>query len=236
MKRNLIYIVFASLLMLSCQKVFFNEDEKIRVIGLENFHATNIHGIYNIVLIQDSTNKLVIKGKNDVSTIDATVANDTLTIRNNKKLSLNMEKNTLELHFRNLEYLMTNNPVNVTSKDTIKADNFKYLALGEIAEVTLVVDCNYFLVVTSANTLGNFHIYGKANSCTLWQRYGSSIFAGTLLCKKAEIINDSVGDMYVNASENITVYLLGPGNTYYYGTPVIAIAEKKGNGKLIRKF
>ena len=236
MKRNLIYIVFASLIMLSCQKVFFNEDEKTRVIGLENFHAAEIHGIYNIVLIQDSTNKLVIRGTNDISTIAAVAANDTLIIKNNKKVSLNMDKNTLELHFSDLEYLMTNNPVNITSKDTIIADNFKYLALGEIAEVTLLVNCNYFLIVTSANTLGYFHIFGKANSCTLWQRYGSSIFAGTLLCKKAEIINGSIGDMYVNASENITVSLLGSGNTYYYGNPVIGIAEQKGNGTLIRKY
>lgn len=222
--------------MFSCQKVFFNEDEKTRVIDLGNFYAAEIHGIYNVVLIQDSTNRLVIKGTNDVSTIDAVASNDTLIIRNSKKLSLNMEKNTLELHFRNLEYLMTNNPVNVTSMDTIKGDNFKYLALGEIAEVKLLVDCNYFLVVTSANTLGYFHIYGRANRCTLWQRYGSSIFAGTLICKKAEVINGSVGDLYVNASENINVSLLGQGNIYYYGTPLIEIAELKGSGKLIRKF
>jgi hypothetical protein len=222
--------------MISCQKVFFNEKEITRVIGLGNFHAAEIHGIYNVVLIQDSTNRLVIKGTNDVSTIDAVASNDTLIIKNNKKLSLNMEKNTLELHFKNLEYLMTNNPVNVTSTDTIKAVNFKYLALGEIAEVTLLVDCNYFLVVTSANTLGYFHIYGRANSCTLWQRYGSSILAGTLLCKKAEVINGSVGDMYVNASENINVSLLGQGNIYYYGAPLIEIAEGKGSGKLIRKY
>ncbi len=222
--------------MLSCQKVFFSEDEKTRVIGLEDYHYAEIHGIYNIVLIQDSTNNLVIRGTNDISTISAVAANDTLIIKNNKNLSLNMEKNTLELHFINLEYLTTYNPVNVTSKDTIKADKFLYSALGEIAEVTLIVDCNYFLLVTSANTLGYFHVYGKANSCFLWQRYGSSIFAGTLLCKKAEFINGSIGDMYVNASEKIIANLLGPGNTYYYGTPIITIAEKKGNGKLIRKY
>jgi len=236
MKRNLTYFVFVSLFLVSCQKVFFNNEEKTRVIQLENFHAAKIHGIYNILLIQDSTNKLVIKGTNDISTIDAVAGNDTLIIKNNKKVSLNMEKNSLELHFRDLEYLMTNNPVNVTSTDTIKADRFEYDALGEIAEVTLFVDCNYFLVVTSANTLGYFHIYGKANSCTLWQRYGSRIFAGKLLCKNAEVINGSVGDIYVNASDNITAYLLSPGNIYYYGTPTIKIAEKTGKGKIMRTY
>jgi len=222
--------------MVSCQKIFFNTDEKTMEIGLEDFHAAELYGIYNVVLIQDSANKVVIKGTNDISTITAVVANDTLIIKNNKKLSLNSEKNTLELHFSDLKYLVTFNPVNVTTRDTIKADRFEYGALGEISEVTLIVDCNYFLVYTSANTLGYFHIYGKAQSCTLWQRYGSGIFAGTLVCRDAEIINDSVGDMYVNASDNITASLLGPGNTYYYGNPAIKIVENRGNGRLIRKY
>jgi hypothetical protein len=234
MKSFLIYLALASFLIISCQKIFFNGDESTREISLENFHAVKISGIYNIVLIQDSSNRLVITGKNDIYSIDALINDDTLTIDDHKKISFNPNKNSLVLHFSRLEYILTNDPVNVSNTDTIKADRLIYLALGEIAEVRLVVDCNYFFVVNDDNTLGYFHFSGKAGSCMLWNRYGSCMYADSLLCKDAEIINESIGDVNVNASDNIKAYIWGPGNIYYYGTPVIEIVEKRGNGKIIR--
>ena len=234
MKSILIYLVFASFFIISCQKIFFNEDESTRELFFEDFHAVKISGIYNIVLIQDSANRLVITGKNDINSIDAVINDDTLIIDDHKKMSFNPGKNTLALHFSNLEYMVSYDPVNVSNTDTIKADQFLYAAIGEIAEVRLVVDCNYFLVVNSANTLGYFYFNGKANNCTFFNRYGCSIFADSLSCKNAEIVNESVGDVYINASENIKAFIWGPGNIYYYGTPVIEIAEKRGDGKIIR--
>jgi hypothetical protein len=234
MKSFLIYLVLASFFIISCQKIFFNEDESTRELFFEDFHAVKISGIYNIVLIQDSANRLVITGKNDINSIDAVINDDTLIIEDHKKMSFNPSKNTLALHFSDLEYMVSYDPVNVSNTDTIKADQFLYAAIGEIAEVRLVVDCNYFLVVNSANTLGYFYFNGKANNCTFFNRYGCSIFADSLSCKNAEIVNESVGDVYINASENIKAFIWGPGNIYYYGTPVIEIAEKRGDGKIIR--
>lgn len=234
MKKILIYLVSASLFVVSCQKIFFNEDESTRVLLLEDYHSVKIRGIYNIVLVQDSTNQLVITGRNDINSIDAEIENDTLVIDDHKKRSLNPERNTIIIHFSNLEYMVTYDPVNVSNNDTIKADMFLYLGIGEIEEVRLVVNCNYFYLVSSANTLGYFYINGKADGCTLFNRYGSSMFADNLFCKNAEIVNESVGDVYINASDNIKVSVRGPGNIYYYGTPVIEVAEKRGYGKIIR--
>jgi hypothetical protein len=234
MKSLLIYLVLASFFIISCQKIFFNEDESTRELFFEDFHAVKISGIYNIVLIQDSTNRLVITGKNDINSIDAVINDDTLIIYDHKKMSFNPSKNTLALHYSNLEYMVSYDPVNVSNDDTIKADQFLYYAIGEIAEVRLVVDCNYFIVVNSANTLGYFHFNGKANNCTFFNSYGCSIFADSLSCKNAKIINESVGDVYINASENIKAFIRGPGNIYYHGTPVIEIAEKRGDGNIIR--
>ncbi len=236
MKSIFIFLVLASFFFISCQKIFFNEDESTRQLFFEDFHAVKISGIYNIVLIQDSTNRLVITGKNDINSIDAVIDDDTLIIDNHKKMSFNPNKNRLALHFSNLEYMVSYDPVNVSNTDTIKADKFVYDAIGEIAEVRLVVDCNYFQVFNSANTLGYFYFNGKTNNCMFFNRYGCSIFADNLSCKNAEIVNESVGDVYINASENIKAFILGPGNIYYYGLPVIEIAEKRGDGKIIRIY
>lgn len=236
MKRIVIYLVWVPFLTASCQKILFNEEESTREIRFENFHAVKFSGIYNIILIQDSTNRLVITGKKDVNSIDAIVKNDTLIIDDHKKISFNPNKNTLALHFKNLQFMVTYDPVNVSNTDTLKADYFLYEAIGEIAEVRLTVACNYFSVVNSANTLGYFYFNGITNSSTFFNRYGSVIFADRLLCRNAEIINESIGDVHINASETIKAYILGPGNICYYGAPLIEISEKRGDGRLIRLY
>ena len=220
-------------MLVSCQKIFFNDDEGTRVIQLDDFIAADISGIYDIILIQDSTNKLVITGKKDINSITAVVKNDTLTIDDHKKMTVNPDKNTLTIHFTNIENLVTNDPVYISNKDTIRANSFKYAGIGEIAEARLVVDCNYFLIVNSANTLGYSYINGYANKAVLFNRYGSSIFAENLKCTNVEAINGSVGDIYLSASDNITAFIWGPGNIYYHGKPVIKITEQTGTGKII---
>lgn len=232
MKRILTFIILM-ISFVSCQKILFNDDEGTRVIRLNDFHAADISGIYDIVLIQDSTNKLVISGKKDINSITAIIKNDTLIIDDHKKMTVNPDKNTLTIHFTNIEHLVTNDPVYISNTDTIRADKFIYAGIGEIAEARLVVDCNYFLIVNSANTLGYSYISGYANSSVLFNRYGSSIFAENLKCRDVEVINGSVGDIYLSASDNIAAYILGPGNVYYRGKPVIKIYEQKGTGKII---
>jgi hypothetical protein len=229
----LIFLVLATFSIVSCKELLFNGDENTRLLSLEDFHAVEITGIYNIILVQDSTDRLVITGKNDINSIDAKIKNDTLFINDHKKMSLNTERNTIALHFSNIDYMVTYDPVNVTNTGTIKADAFIYLAIGEIVEVRLAVDCNFLYAVVSANTLGYFHLTGKANDCAFFNRYGCSMFADSLSCKNAEIVNESIGDVHVNASDNIKAFIWGPGNIFYYGTPVIEIAEKRGAGIMI---
>ena len=234
MKRFLICIVLASVLIISCKEILFTGEESSREISLDDFHAVKFLGIYNIVLIQDSTNRLVIKGNNNINSIDALVNEDTLVINDHKKRSFNPNKNSLYLHFSNLQHIACYDPVNLSNTDTIKADQLTLYALGEIAEVRLVFRCNYFIAVNDANTLGYLHFIGKTQRCWIWDRYGSTMFADSLLCREAVVYNESVGDVRINASDNIDAFIRGPGNIYYHGNPIIKIGEKRGTGRIIR--
>jgi hypothetical protein len=234
MKSAIKYIILFSLSISSCQKILFNNDTKTREIILEDFTAVKIFGIYNIILVQDPTNRLVITGSYDISSVDATVINDTLIIDDHKNFSFNADKNSLILHFSNLSYLETNDPVNISNKDTIKANRFKYDGIGEITEARLVIDCDQLIVSNSANTLGFFHFIGKAEYCLLWNRYGSGMFADSLLCRDADIYTESIGPVNINASDHISAFIRGPGNIYYHGNPEIEIIEKNGEGKIIK--
>lgn len=236
MKANLIFVVLLAFLTASCQKIIFNTEESTKEINFVDFHAVKFSGIYNIVLIQDSTNRLVITGKNDINSIDAIVKYDTLIIDNHSKISFNPYRNTLALHVKNLNFMQTNDPVNLSNTGTLVADNFFLVAIGEIAEVRLKVECKSLTVVNSANTLGYFNIKGTTDYCSFFNRYGAAVFADSLYCRDAEITNESIGDVHINASRSIRAYIRGPGNIYYYGAPVIDVAEKRGSGSLIRIY
>ena len=234
MKNFIIYLVFASASLVSCHELLFNGDDETRDIALGNFHAVQFSGIYNIVLIQDSTDRLVINGKNDIFSINCTIRDDTLTIDDHKKRYFNPNRNTLYFHFRDVKFIACNDPVNLSNRDTVKADTLVLYAIGEIAEVRMVIKCNYFGVVNDANTLGYLHFKGTTDGCWIWDRYGSSMYADSLQCRYASVYNQSVGDISINASDNLDVYFKGPGNIYYRGDPVINIREQRGTGKLIR--
>jgi len=233
MKSYFKFLIILTFLAYSCQKILFNEEEGTREILLENFHAIKFSGIYDVVLEQDSINKLVITGGNDIHSIEAVIEGDTLVIDDHKKRSLNPARNLLVLHFSYLEYMHFSDPVNLSNTDTLKSDRLVLIAEGEIAEVRLVLDCNYFTALNNSNTLGYFHFTGKAGSCWLWNRYGSCMYANSLMCNDAVVYNESIGDVYINASENLQAFIKSSGNIFYYGSPVIKISEKRGAGNII---
>ncbi len=236
MKKILKYLLMIPVILImivSCQEILFNDDPESREIMLENFSKIKVNGIFNITLIQDSLNKLVISGKHRISDIEADVNNDTLKI-DQKSFSIEPERNSLELHFTTLQYLKTQHPVKLTVKDTIKADFFCYMAIGEIEEVYITIDCNYLIIFGGHNTLGNLFISGKCGYADLSARYGASLDAEGLICKRTEIYNSSAGDIRVNAAEEIKAYIVGTGNIYYRGKPAINLVENTGSGRMIQ--
>jgi hypothetical protein len=230
----LTYIIAAVLLLnTSCQSLLFSDSEETHEVRLSDFHAVIFSGIYNILLVQDSANNVIIKGKNHIRSIDAIVRNDTLIIDDHKTLSFNTNKNYLELHFKNLNFIRAFDPVSISNKDTIRTNKLTIETLGEIAEVSMNIQCNFLEVATSANTLGYQYYSGKTDYCVLFCRYGSGFMADNLECKSAEIINDSVGEIRINVSEYMKVYLWGNGNILYKGSPLVEIVSQRGSGKVI---
>jgi hypothetical protein len=232
MKRVATYLLILFIIASSCKEILFNDDQGTIEIEVANFKTVRIKGIYDIILIQDSTDRVVLSGNRKINLADVSVVGDTLVI-NGDGTSLQPGRNKLELHFTTIDFITTYDPVNMSNAGIIKADYLLWHAIGEIAEGFLRVDCNYFKVINSANTLGTLHFQGKAGTCMIFNRYGSSIFAGDLESERGEIINESVGAVYINASERLKATILGNGNIYYYGNPEIEIV-KKGRGNLVR--
>ena len=236
MNTKLTCITIFSVFICSCQEILFNNEMVTRDISLSAFHAVKISGIYDIILIQGDSEKLTVKGKNSVDEFNAEVINDTLIIEEIRGLSLNTERNTIELHFKNLSYIVSYDPINFSTIDTLKMPDLLFEALGEISEGKMLLSCTNLIVVNSANTLGYMRFIGNSESCTFFIRYGGAVFADSLFCKNAEVTSESVGDVYVNVSDKLNVSIWGAGNIYYSGNPSVTITEKRGSGNVLRKY
>lgn len=234
MNKIQVVLIFLLLSLISCQELLFSDEEEIREISLGEFRNVSVRGIYNIVLIQDSTDRIIISGCNKTEKTEAETQNDTLYITDRNRINVKPGRNTLYLHFTGIEYLETCDPANVTSADTIRTDRFSWDAIGEIAEGNIDIKCSDLLMCTSANTLGTFKFRGEAENCSFFIRYGSILDAGSLKSRSAGITNDSAGDVIVNASEYLTANIWGSGNILYYGDPVTELTEQKGSGRLIK--
>jgi hypothetical protein len=76
---------------------------------------------------------------------------------------------------------------------------------------------------------------GQAENCSFCIRYGATVYADSLYCKYGEVTSETIGNVFVNASEYLNVSIMSAGNIFYYGNPVIYINEKRGVGSLIQK-
>jgi hypothetical protein len=226
------------LIFISCEGIFSKDKNEIirKDIALNRFNHIKIYGIYDVILIQDTVHKLTIEGAEDVvADIEAWVDNDTLIIRDmHKNLFRIEERPTLYLHFADITYLCTFNPAKVTNVDTLRLDWFYFYPIGEIGEAQLTVKCNFFGMDNSANTLGRFYIRGMTQTARFYNRYGSSIYADSLISRVVYVFNESVGAVYVNVGEELKVYVWGPGNIYYSGDPDVQIVERRNTGQVLK--
>ena len=205
---------------------------------LTEFNNIRITDIFDLVLVQDSLNNIVLEGgKNLLPNVTTDIKNDTLIINNSTKCCWlrDYDKIKLYIHFTNIEHLVTYDPVSVISYDTVRSEHFEYYAIGEIGEADLILNCNYFRFDDSHNTLGHFKFRGKTDYSRFYINYGSSLYADSLISIKTDILYQTIGDIYVHVKEHLRVWIWGPGNVYYSGDPdLVETVEKRSTGTLIR--
>lgn len=241
-KNKLTYLFLATsgILMIfnRCDGIFsWDKGDIIRKeVRLDIFNHIRIYGIYDIILRQDTIHQLTIEGAEDfITDIEVRVENDTLIIEDmHKDLFRIEEMPTLYVHFTDLKYLWTFKPVHISNEDTLKLDRFYFYPIGEIGEAYLTVQCNFFGMDNSANTLGRFSIRGTAQNARFYNRYGSSIYADSLKSQVVYVYNESVGDVYVYADELLKVFIWGSGDIYHSGNATPEIVERKGSGMVLR--
>mgnify|MGYP003575922238 CR=1 FL=1 len=195
-----------------------------------------LHDNINLVLTQDTVEKLTVEGgTNLLPQISTTIDQQTLTIKNNVDcnwLRRPGETITVYASVKNLEQVDYNGSGNITSTNTLTSPVlffYSYKGAGNI-DVTLETDVAGAYIhqenadITMRGSANRFFTYTNAR--------------GTLNLKDLQVKNmvmeyGAVRNTNINVTENLDLIIYHTGNVYYKGTPQIKL-QTHSTGQLLR--
>ena len=239
--RNSWMFLLVGLLVFSCKKpenracFKFLGPETIKEIPLASFQGLDLKEHVEYVLVQDSLDKVVLKGgKNVLNLIEVSVDAGTLTIENKNKCSFlrNPKKVVVaEIHFTKLINVRFIGTEPLRSQGTIYTDYFTFYSRDGAGDVTL--DVNALEINAEANHgWCNFTLTGstqKARICAKSNSYCD--VSGLTVTDSMYVASETVGDIKINA-ENLLIYghITESGNILYKGNPLGIAVLLNGTG------
>lgn len=245
MKSLFFFIVVV--LLVSCKKA---EDracmknaggETLLELVLPEFNKLHVGPKLEVVLIQDTVNKLVIEGrKNLVHLITADINEKGFLVLKNKNKcdfirSYKNNKIKLKVHFVRLNELYFEGTKDLTTEGIINTSEFSLEIQDGGATAYLNLNCTD-LNVSQGHGYGNFVLSGNCNNANLRvisNGYGDS--RALSVSNKLIVISDSPVFIPVNANgAKTSVEINGSGDVMYVGNPVSLELVQIGTGKLIK--
>jgi len=239
--RNSWMFLLVGLFVFSCKKPEnrtcwkFLGTETIKEIPLASFEGLDLKEHVEYVLIQDSLDKVVLKGgKNLLNLIEVNVENSTLSISNKNRCGFLRDAKKVvvaEIHFTKLINIRFIGTEPLRSQGTIYTDYFTFYSRDGAGDV--VLDVNAQEINAEANHgWCNFTLTGttqKARICAKSNSYCD--VSGLTVTDSLYVASETVGDIKVNAN-NLTLYgyMTESGNILYKGTPLGIAVLMNGTG------
>jgi hypothetical protein len=221
----------------SCFKTSGNESERTVTVG--DFNRLFLSERMNFVLIQDSTNQVVVKGgENLLQLIEITNEDGLLTITNKNRCNYlrNFDVPLVEIHLTKLVNLHIEGSEKLTNKDTLFTD---YLTLT-LRDGAGTVDLTLKTIdIKAENTYGWANLTLKGETQTLRANLmGDGCFDVKQLnvTNSLKILTVSSRDQSIRAEGiSLQAQIDGIGNILYWGTPSNIFCNKYGTGNLIKQ-
>lgn len=231
-------------LVLSCKKPVnrtcwkFAGETKTISLPVGDFSALFLHGHLSYSLIQDSTNKIVITGgENLIGHVKWTNENGLLTLENENKCNfLRDPKNLIhvEIHCTAVANIRFEGTEPLVGVGTLKSDYFVLFIRDGAGPVTLNLES---LVVDAdiAHGWGEYHLSGKTKTARIAVRSNGFCTVDQLqITDSVYVGSESQGDITLNANGiPMAGYIKSGGNIRFKGTPSSITVIKTGDGNLI---
>ncbi|MHC1703058.1 MAG: DUF2807 domain-containing protein [Tenuifilaceae bacterium] len=215
----------------SCEKEAFFKAGKVVTQEIDltgKISIIEVNSILEITLVQDTVNKVLVTcGENLQPEMDIYLKDEILHLNNSIKYNWtrNYDKIKIDLHLISIPQLNIRKPSFITTRDTFKTNEFFLIDWGRFTEVDVTLDVNNCAIDVSGDDFGCYKVKGKSVSAT-FNGYGSSFFyAEELKVQNCIVKQLSIGDIYVNVSNKLTVTIETTGRVFYYGNP--STIEKK---------
>lgn len=209
-------------------------------VSLQNFTQLYMGPHIKYVLVQDSTDKVVIiGGYNLLNGIDVSLDDQILSIENLNKcafLRTYDEVVQVEIHFTQLTEIEFEGTHEVVCTDTIQAVNLELLIREGAGHFDLKLNANSLNLVV-AQGWGNYSVSGNVNFANL--RVSGNGFGNSNnlnVTNELVVISNTVGLVELNADQCVLLAeIRSSGSIYYKGTPGQIELNRYGTGELIDK-
>ncbi len=213
--------------------------ETVKEVYLIPYDSLYIDGQMTVNLIQDTSDFVIFTGgKNLLGGIDATVKNNSLTLKDNNHCrwvrSYKKSNIQVDLHFSQLKKIIFYKSADLYASDTLHLDTLIISVWSKIAKVDLLLDAKYTAIKLNAAT-GDYYLRGKSDVNYIYSVGYSNIYTDELQSKKGFIYCNSAGKTTFWISDDVKIELLSSGNVYYRSPkPIIELTQKPYScGKVI---
>ena len=207
-------------------------------IQLEPFNKIKLHAHLNYLLVQDSTDKLVLKGgKNLLNFVSAERVEDVLEIKNENKCNFLRDydqKITVEIHFTSLINIHFEGSEPLLSEGKLKFDWLTLLIRDGAGPVELDFEAQYINTIL-AHGFGSFKYTGSTNRANFNIRsngYGDAY--GLSVNDSLTVVSKTQGDVKINADgAKLKAQTEADGDILYKGLPSSIQFNQYGTGNLV---
>lgn len=184
-------------------------------------------------LIQSTEERLDLEaGANLLSGIQAQQEGDVLTIQNNNACNwVRNQKIPIKatLYFKDLEVLTMLGFGNLTTPDTLRLNQLRFVHNGQ-GDADLLIRCPEMEVLVVE--LGNVTLAGNATRLTLTMDSFGSFRGERLQVSECTLAHSAEGDAWLRVSKLLQGELRNVGNVWLWGNPTIAV-EQRRSGRII---
>jgi hypothetical protein len=227
---RLIAVVFLAMsLMIPFQRCDYvdilHQENTIIVVDqwLDNFEEIVVEIPIELELEQTNDGVAVITGPDyKVDNLSMTIENNVLTI-DEKSFTYERKDQVLniKLPIKILRKITLNMPTILSSKGALSLDQFS-LAVngpGTYSESNLDLNCKSIYLGAYGKNSGHHILKGNTDELTLRLEGLAWTDAGQLISSKVTVIQRSLKNSYVHASDHLIVQMYSEGNVYYKGQP-----------------
>jgi len=208
----------------------YGEPSEIK-IPLPYFNNIEFHDVFDVYLVHDTIDELTINtGSNLLDDIEIETEGSKIHVYNLARCRWlrDYARVALTVRFRNLNRVGIRSPCYLESLNTIRRPAFDIYSFAKVFEGNIKVDNDKLKFGVNFSCAGSCRLSGRTGELEIMNRGVHHVFADSLVSLKADITNNSSGDIHAGLMDTLEAHIWLNGDIYYRGDPEIVVHSLDG--------